>query len=117
MLKPPCLGGCVWRGRCRRTTPVEGPGMEPLRNASDLRLDSQDKQTELMYLLRERMTLLQSQIELAQAQLSSMHSGKASRDLYSRVFLPLQDELEGTTRQYEAVVIPEAQPDRKSHRD
>ncbi len=91
--------------------------MEPLRNASDLRLDSHDKQIELMYLLRERMTLLQSHIELAQTQLSSMRSGKASRDLYSRVFLPLRDELEGTTRQYEAVVTRQAQPDRKSQRD
>jgi hypothetical protein len=71
--------------------------------------DSLDEPTEHAYLLRERMTRLQSQMELAQAQLSSMRSGKASKDLYARVFVPLMDELEEASRQYAAVMAMEAQ--------
>jgi hypothetical protein len=70
---------------------------------SGRRPGSLDDPTEQAYLLRERMTLLQSRVELARAQLSTMRSGKASKDLYARVFVPLMHEFEETSRRYEAV--------------
>jgi hypothetical protein len=90
---------------CREQSHDRRPELCP----SDRRPDSLDEPTEQAYLLRERMTLLQSQLELARAQLSTMRSGKASKDLYARVFVPLMHEFEETSRQYEAVAADDAQ--------
>ena len=79
------------------------PDPEPGSGPWDGRPGSADGPTEQVFLLRERMTLLRSQVELAQSQLSTMRSGRASRDLYVRVFLPLMHELEETSKRYEAV--------------
>jgi hypothetical protein len=96
-LAGPLLPSCRERGHDRR------PELSP----SDRRPDSLEDPMEQAYLLRERMTLLQSQLELARAQLSTMRSGKASKDLYARVFVPLMHEFEETSRQYQAVAANE----------
>ena len=70
----------------------------PHRGANPL-----DEHAEQVYALRERMTLLQSRVELVHAQLSSMRTGRASKDLYVRVFVPLTHELEETSLQYQAL--------------
>jgi hypothetical protein len=90
------------------STQEQGQGLEPELCPSDRRPGSLDEPTEQAYLLRERMTVLQSQVEIARAQLSTMRSGKASKDLYARVFVPLMDELEETSRGYEAVMANDA---------
>jgi hypothetical protein len=81
----------------------QGHDLEPALCRSDRRPCSLDDPTEQAHVLRERMTLLQSQVELARAQLSTMRSGKASKDLYARVFVPLMHEFEEISRRYEAV--------------
>ena len=43
------------------------------------------------------------------AQLSSMHSGRASKDLYARVFVPLMHEFEEASLQYRAVMAKDSQ--------
>jgi hypothetical protein len=85
-----------------------GRDLEPELCPSDQRPGSLDEPTEQQYLLRERMTLLQSQVELARAQLSTMRSGKASKDLYARVFVPLLHEFEETSRRYAVVTANDA---------
>ena len=66
--------------------------------------NSLDERAEQVYALRERMTLLQSRVELVHAELSSMRSGRASKDLYVRVFVPLTHELEETSLRYQALI-------------
>jgi len=79
------------------------------RYLSDRGANSLDEDTELAYALRERMTVLQSQVELVQAQLSSMRSGRASKDLYARVFVPLMHEFQEASLQYQAVMAKDSQ--------
>lgn len=57
-----------------------------------------------MYLLRERITILQSQLDLTRELFLAMPRGKASREFYLREFVPLQDELGATIRAYDALV-------------
>ena len=78
------------------------------RYLSDRGANSLDEGAEQAYALRERMTLLQSRVELVQAQLSQMRSGTASKDLYSRVLVPLMREFEETSLQYRAVMATDA---------
>ena len=80
------------------------------RYLSDRGANSLDKDTEQAYAFRQRMTLLQSRVELVQAQLSAMRSGRASKDLYARVFVPLMHEFEETSLQYHAVIAKDSQP-------
>lgn len=96
-------------GPLPRSCREQGHDRRPELCPSDRRPDSLDEPTEQVYLLRERMTLLQSQVELARAQLSTMRSGKASKDLYARVFVPLMHEFEETSRRHEAVAANDAQ--------
>jgi len=86
------------------------------RYLSDRGANSLDEDTEQAYALRERMTLLQSQVELVQAQLSSMRSGRASKDLYARVFVPLMHEFEEASLQYQAVMAKDSQRQQKERR-
>jgi len=79
------------------------------RYLSDRGANSLDEDTEHAYALRERMTLLQSQVEFVQAQLSSMRSGRASKDLYARVFVPLMHEFQEASLQYQAVMAKDSQ--------
>ncbi|MBV8462709.1 MAG: hypothetical protein JO368_05405 [Acidimicrobiales bacterium] len=68
-----------------------------------------DPATARSYALREQLTRLQSQLELVQSQLSSMRIGRASKDLYARVFVPLQHDVEDTSRRYQAALAAETQ--------
>jgi len=79
------------------------------RYLSDRGANSLDEDTELAYALRERMTVLQSQVELVQAQLSSMRSGRASKDLYARVFVPLMHEFQEASMQYQPIMAKDSQ--------
>jgi len=79
------------------------------RYLSDRGANSLDEATELAYDLRERMTVLQSQVELVQAQLSSMRSGRASKDLYARVFVPLMHEFQEASMQYQPIMAKDSQ--------
>ena len=90
------------------TAPEQGRDLAerylPDRGASSL-----DEDTDQAYALRERMTLLQSEVELVHAQLSQMRSGRASKDVYARVFVPLMREFEETSRQYRAITAKDTQ--------
>ncbi len=79
------------------------------RYLSDRGANSLDEDTELAYALRERMTVLQSQVELVQAQLSSMRSGRASKGLYARVFVPLMHEFQEASMQYQPIMAKDSQ--------